>query len=437
MDQAGQRRLVVLLIGLVLLLLLTRDRPGSWSDLSRLATAWAVSEDCTLQIDTPDNYFGAATGDKALINGHLYSDKPPVMGVLAGAAAWGLKAAGGGFAQASRLTVYLLTLIFVGLPFLAYLALLLRRLPAGGDGLQLGLIALLGSLALPYASVFNNHLPAGCLLGLVLLRRLDRTATPLAALADGLLLSLAATLDPGAILAGGPLAAWVFLFRLAGYKARAAFILVGLAPLALHAALTIPLTGDLRHPSLHPELMLFAGARLSAGELTGVFGPAWSNAGGWLGYLFDLTLGAKGFLTHNPLVFLGFLGLILALAGRLPGGQSLARLTQAERGRLLAGAIALGATALILYYSLYSNNFGGDNYSIRWFVLLIPLLLPYALALLGGLRGAWRKAGLVLAWVSVGLVLAGWPDPWLPTHTESLDLIAGFKLWPGFVGKVF
>ncbi|MBW2617979.1 MAG: hypothetical protein JRC92_03785 [Deltaproteobacteria bacterium] len=426
MDRARRRQLVVLLIGLVLLLLLTRDRPGSWSDLSRLATAWAVSEHCTLQIDTPDNYFGAATGDKALINGHFYSDKPPVMGVLAGVAAWGLKAAGGGFAQASRLCVYLLTLLFVGLPFLAYLALLLGRLPAGGDGLQLGLIALLGSLALPYASVFNNHLPAGCLLGLVMLRRLDRNAQPSAALADGLLLGLASTLDLGAILAGGPLAAWVFLFRLTGSKARAAFILAGLAPLALHAALTIPLTGDLGHPSLHPELMLFPGARLAAGELTGVFGPAWSGAADWLGYLFDLTLGAKGFLTHNPLVFLGFLGLILALAGR-----------PAQGGRLLAGAIALGATALMVYYSLYSNNFGGYNYSIRWFILLIPLLLPYALTLLGGLTGVWRKAGLLLAWVSVGLVLAGWPDPWLPSHTESLDLIAGFKLWPGFLGKIF
>ena len=437
MDQGGRRRLVVLLIGLVLLLGLTHDRPGSWSDLSRLATAWAVSEHSTLQIDTPDNYFGAATGDKALINGRLYSDKPPVMGFLAGAAAWGLKAAGGGFAQASRLTVYLLTLIFVGLPFLAYLTLLLRRLPSGGDGLQLGLIALLGSLALPYAFVFNNHLPAGCLLGLVMLRRLDKAANPLAALADGLMLGLAATLDLGAVLAGGPLAAWIFLFRLAGSKARAAFILAGLGPLALHAALTIPLTGDLRHPSMHPELMLFAGARLSAGELTGVLGPAWSGAGGWGGYLFDLTLGRKGFVTHNPLILLSLIGLILAACGRLPHPRSLAGLSQGTRVRLLAGAAALGTAVLILYYSLYSNNFGGDNYSVRWFVLLIPLLLPYGLALLDGLRGAWRKAGLVIAWVSAGLVLAAWPEPWLKVHTESLDLIAGFKLWPGFWGKVF
>ena len=86
------------------------------------------------------------------------------------------------------------------------------------------------------------------------------------------------------------------------------------------------------------------------------------------------------------------------------------------------------------YYSIYSNNYGGYNYSLRWLVLLLPLILPYALAALEAARGAWRAAGLAAAWLSAVMALAAWPNPWLPSHTEALDLMAGFKLWAARLG---
>jgi len=427
---AGLRRnWLVLAVGLIILLSFTKKETRSWASMSRLAAAWAISEHYGLAVDTPDNRFGRMGGDKALIRGRFYSDKPPVMGFLAGLAALGLKPFGLGFNRDRFATLYVLILLMVGLPFLAFIHLLSLR--AGSQAL--GLAALLSSLALPYAFVFNNHLPAGCLLGLVLLRRLDETAGPRAALADGLMLGLAPALDFSAGLAGLPLALWVFFFRLKDSRSRLVLIGAGLIPLALHAGLNYPLTGDLKPPLMHAELLLFPGSALKAGDLTGVRGVLVEGLAGWLGNLWDLTLGVKGFLLLCPMSALGLAGLvavILGLGARADRASFWTGLGQGREARLLAGGLLAGVLAVGLYYSLYASaHSSGWNYSIRWFVVLIPLVLPYALLLMARARGAWRPILWGLAAVSAVMALAAWPNPWLRPHQEVSDLIAGFRNW--------
>ncbi len=419
----GKRRWTAVLLGFCLLLVMTRAWPRTWNDQSRLAAAWALSEHHGLAIDAPDNLFGQKTKDKALINGRFYSDKPPVMAFLAGAAAAILKTFGLGFSDHPRLTTYLLTWLFVGLPWLVYLGLLLRSI----DDLKLHLVALLGTLALPYAFIFNNHLLAGCLLGIFLLRRLEPRPGLKAALVDGLLCGLAVVIDLAAILVGGLVVLWALVCRGQGLKDRLAFAAAGLLPVALHAALNLSLTGDLRQPSMHPEFMIFPGSVFTEQNLTAVGGLAWRDWSAWLGYLWSLTFGSKGFLTHNPLVLVGLVGLVWILARPWPSGPWFD--LPPGQNRFLAAGIALGFLALTANYSLLSNNYGGANYSVRWFVIAIPLLLPYALSVLISVRGPWRWLAWGAAWLSAVLVLAAWPDPWLDHRLPPLDLVTGLKRW--------
>ena len=53
---------------------------GTWNDLSRLAAVESLVEHRTLAIDG-SNYL-QYTGDKVFVDGHFYSDKPPLLAVV-------------------------------------------------------------------------------------------------------------------------------------------------------------------------------------------------------------------------------------------------------------------------------------------------------------------------------------------------------------------
>src|ERR1035441_8650027 len=58
----------------------THCAPMSWNDESRMATIQSIVESHTLIIEHTDF---ASTGDKVFVDGHFYSDKPPMPAFLA------------------------------------------------------------------------------------------------------------------------------------------------------------------------------------------------------------------------------------------------------------------------------------------------------------------------------------------------------------------
>jgi hypothetical protein len=71
----------VVLFFLVLFALLTHTHINSWNEYSRLAAVKALVKRGTWVID--DTALGQLTGDRVLLNGHFYSDKPPVFTFIA------------------------------------------------------------------------------------------------------------------------------------------------------------------------------------------------------------------------------------------------------------------------------------------------------------------------------------------------------------------
>jgi hypothetical protein len=433
-------RTVIVLVAVVVAWFGARDYAGGWNDGSHLAAAESLVDRGTFIIDDsifvqvprdrspyPPSDAGLAqrgTLDRVYINGHFYSDKPPVVSLLLAALyaalrwGFGLQAA----ADPQRFCQWL-TLGSSGLAYVVAVWCIY------GIGERLGLsrpqrAALAASVAastvaLAYSRAVNQHellLAVAAMLFLVLSRIAHvPSPTPGAWLAAGALGGLAYTLDLGA----GPLLL-ACTFGLVCYRARrlgpvALFVLAAMPVVVLHHGITWSIGGTLAPLNSTPEFLRWPGSPFDAGNATGLLHH---SPGSFIVYAADILFGKRGFLLHNlPVLLL------------IPGIAAMWRRGTSERPEMVA---ALGWCAgTWLTYSLLSNNFSGGAVSIRWFV---PLLAPayFMLAVLvreepdrvaefvllsgvGGLlaaiawwRGPWTLLMVPLYWPIVATGLIGW-----------------------------
>ena len=176
-------------------------------------------------------------------------------------------------------------------------------------------------------------------------------------------------------------------------------------------AINYAIGGDFLKPlNMHPEYLAWPGSPFGT-TMTGVVRTRYFAQ---FTYTLDLLVGKKGFLTHNPPLFLA----VLAGRGSVPWG--------AQRGCLLAsrdrkgeglpsplpcgrgssdragtaGTLRCGGVVGWLMYGVLSKNHGGHCVSIRWFV---PFLAPGFWLLAKAARGSrpeFRRDFLALS--------AGW-----------------------------
>jgi len=161
---------------------------GGWNQNSRFDLTRAIVEQGTLSIDA----FQENTGDKALRDGHWYTDKAPGLSLLAVPAYALVHAVRAGAVVAGS---YLGTVFAVALPSaLAALQLFaLGRLIglSAAWAAALTLAYALGTLALPYSTIFYGH-QLSAALGLSAFALVWRRRAPMLA---GLLLGLAVAVD--------------------------------------------------------------------------------------------------------------------------------------------------------------------------------------------------------------------------------------------------
>ena len=161
---------------------------GGWNQNSRFDLTRAIVEQGTLSIDA----FQENTGDKALRDGHWYTDKAPGLSLLAVPAYALVHAVRAGAVVAGS---YLGTVCAVALPSaLAALQLFaLGRLIglSAAWSAALTLAYALGTLALPYSTIFYGH-QLSAALGLSAFALVWRRRAPMLA---GLLLGLAVAVD--------------------------------------------------------------------------------------------------------------------------------------------------------------------------------------------------------------------------------------------------
>lgn len=401
----GQR--VVLALFALVLLLFTKDEPGSWADGSRLGTIQALVEHGTLQLDETDYLW---QGDKIQVDGHFYSHQPPMLAVLGAVPYAALHLAGRAIDDAH--TYRVLTWVLVGLPLLLglrALGLLLRRAGCGDLwSTAILLLACFGTLVLPYALVLNQH---GTAAGLVLLALGAIAARrPMTA---GVLLSLAGTIDMTALFAA--FACLLPVWRLGGAQALARTVLGALPPLALHAGINLAVVGDLVPFALHLEAFRYPLSPFLLMSLTGAGEE--DPAGTQALYLWRASFGQSGLFSHHPVLLLALAaGVALAFRRRAGVARHDASAPGLPPGML--AAVALFSAGIAGYYLTQSRNLGGSAFGVRWFTVFSPALALFPAAWIGSRPPGWRASpglfGLVAAaglW-SIAASALGAVQPW-------------------------
>lgn len=406
---------------LVLLLSLTalgatHCAPTTWNDESRMGTIQALVESHTFIIDHTEF---VRTGDKVSIEGHFYSDKPPLPAML-GAMVYfplyhlGLKLHGG-----NSLSYYFITLLTVSLCWLLGTLAFFQSLKFTGLDVERRLLAgialSLGTVYFSWSTTFNNHEIAASFLAIgfcfLLKAKHENFGNRNLAFA-GTFLSLAGAADiPTGIFFA------VFLVYVLRDPSLRRHVLFYVLPLVVTVLPTLAINYSIHHSvmplQIYREYFDYPGSPWTGSDqLSGMVANDLTFSAT---YAFLTLFGPRGFLVYNPLLFIALWGLVRAIRQR---GAFF------WEGIFIAG----GSAILLLYYWLTTNNFAGWSYSIRWFVPLLPLLMFFLYPCLESFskRGCVRTFQTLLC-VSVITAFVGALNPWSPLVYSEIAFLANIE----------
>jgi hypothetical protein len=392
----------------LLIALVTRTSPISAHEWSRLATVESLVERQTYELDGSSF---ADTRDKIFNRGHFYSHQPPLLATIEAPVYAVLHAAGLRFSNNAPFNwaFYLFVLFTNGLAF-ALTVVVLDRVFAlvaipGRARAFYALMLPLGTWLLPYGAVSDNHGVSALLLAFAIYLLLAIETHGAGLWRYGLLggaMGLVSVIEVLPLVSFVPLVA-VHLASRADARGPANLLVTAVAfllPLLAHAALNIPITGDVIPAGFHFELFNYPGSPFDASTLSG--DVKMRPAGELFTYANEAMFTHKGFFTLAPVMLIGLLAGIL--------GWTWWRRFRGVHLVLVGGTVASLAVSL-----LTTNNFGGVAVGFRHATYLAPafviLLLP-VLASRQWARAAASAIGLVAGGSAVVLMVYAVRWPW-------------------------
>ena len=301
----------------------THCAPTTWNDESRMGTIQALVESHTFIIDHTEF---VSTGDKVFVDGHFYSDKPPLPAIL-GAMVYcplyhlGLRLHGG-----NSLSYYFITLFTVSLFWLLGTLAFFQSLKFTGlDGerrLLAGVALSLGTIYFSWSTTFNNHEIAASFLAIgfcFLLKAKHENFGNRDLAFAGTFLSLAGAADmPTGIFFAMFL---VYVLRDSSLRKRVLFYLL---PLVVTVLPTLAINYSIHHSimplQIYRSYFEYPGSPwIGSDQLSGMVANDLTFSAS---YAFLTLFGPKGFLIYNPLVLVASWGLVQAIR---------------QRGRILLG----------------------------------------------------------------------------------------------------
>jgi hypothetical protein len=416
--------------------LFTKAGVTSGNDASRLATVEALVDYQSFAID--QSVF-SHTGDRYFYDGRFYSDKPPVLSLFGALCYQALKGIMGVSIEAhSGYAYYGITVLTVGA--LSALALVYaHRLLVERFGVRsrwadfLVVLTGMGTLMLPYSTVFNNHAVSGAL-GLIALYYLSRSRSPLPsrfptpagqtasspmgdAIRAGLLLSLAASVDI-ACFVFLPLAVVTFYgdcwegeyWRQRVWRRGVGFAITALPITLLYFTLNLWISGSWLPPAMNAPLWDYPGSMFNTSNLSGL--ATHPEPGDLAFYTYHMILGTRGLLSHTPVLGVALLAGMVGL---------LARSQPCRREYAYVLAASLGFVAIHL---LKTNNYSGWAYGIRWYATIAPLtgLLLADFERVLRRSPVVRVGFMVSVWLSIAIASFGIFSPYARPHVTHSPL---------------
>ncbi len=336
------------------------------------------------------------TRDKVIIDGHEYSNKPPVLGIIGAGVYWILKQIFGiTFKEDEEIVVYLLTLIIVGgaTSFLVaqfYCALGIYQDIGSKIRNLLALALLTGTLLTSFSSTFNNHTIAAALIFSSLYYALLERAY-LAAVCLGVAFCI--DIVPGLV--------FIPVIVLILYDSKSAqgikALLVSLAFfVGVFIAANYFTAGRLLPPKFVSE-----GHDYSSAFSSSVFGVLLPES-----YLYpvECLFGSHGFFTVSPVLFFGVIGIVKAYK------------QEKIFPKRWTGSLIGACIFFILGHIIFVGSYGGWSYGFRYLIPIIPILLLFVPVALENKNLKLFKG--VLA-ISIFFALIGVYNPWPPGFEQE------------------
>lgn len=402
------------ILAVAALLAILEAREGVQGDhaVSRLATVYSLTQYGTWFIDNPDgttpNPFEPNTIDKVMVrgiiadgvvrDGRIISSKPPLLPLLMTGEYWILHQFTGwqlDDEDQRRNVLFVMTLSFVGGSYLLILLMFRKALAfaevSGWVRIYLLVALAFGTQLWGFSGKLSNHIPAAAMLMLALYFAVGLaggflTPKPWRFALFGLTGALAAAFDlPMAVFVAAAGAAMLIQFP----RQTLLWVSAGAAiPLAIHFAVMVYVTGSPLPVQMRKETYLFESSYWR--HPMGI--DALDEPKGT--YLFHILLGRAGVFSLYPVLFLGVIAAVRSV---------LSRESRWRRPQLL-GLVCF--TVLTAYYTLSTNNYGGESYGFRWFIGAMPILLLMAAPLVTTCRRPWQM--ITLALMLVVSLYSGW-----------------------------
>ncbi|PIN92861.1 hypothetical protein COU54_05305 [Candidatus Pacearchaeota archaeon CG10_big_fil_rev_8_21_14_0_10_31_24] len=353
--------LVIFFLSLIIYSLFIAQEFNSTNEISRIGTIYNLVTEHSFQIDNIPWY----NLDKVLINGHYYSDKPPTLSFLHSGIYWMIYH----ILHLDLLdnpSLFLWVFVFLVIALISSLSLVFFYKLLNQTGFKenvcfnMTLLLAFGTLFFPFSAVYNAHIVAAhfVIFSLYLLTKKEKNIWD--SVLVGVFIGLTTTID---LLVGV-----FFLFFMSFYfvfyvkremKDKLIYFIIVLISGLLYLVLNYNLTGLFLPGSLQPELFSYNGSAFSDDNLTGFY----NHSSFWTlcRYAFVLLIGQRGLFIYTPILIYGIFGFLKAWKSKFD--------------KILLLCLALVILFSVIFAILFSSEYSGASFGIRWFVPLMPIFI--------------------------------------------------------------
>jgi hypothetical protein len=423
---------------MALLAFTTHNQPDSSNDLSRLAAVESLVERGTWAITDSDKT--QKTDDKAFWNGEFYSDKTPLFTAMTAVPYYffynfmGAEIDTGSCGENDPVCAYWwFSYLMVAIPASVALALFYyvgRQLGVRPFFVLMTTAALgLGTMILPFSTVYNSHVPAAAYLFIsfvgLILPGLSDQKRQIVMVVSGIFAGLTFATDLPSLF----LVLALCILALVHYRRYFLWFAGGtLLPLLLTAIFNYQMHQSVIPIYFRPGVYTWEGSPW----IDAVAGRHRPEVKDWWLRIFNTTVGDHGILVTWPVMLFPIAGLLRQAFGRGSSYQ-------------LEAIVTLAAIGLHLGSFLFAiDGFGGRAYGIRYLISFFPLLFFFTYFIspvkysMPGYGGYWSLFALTFV-ISCASTFEGTMQPWGKWHPvffiESTEVRPYVRLTSPFIWR--